>query len=248
MNRKPEMYTLNRVNLYEQVADHIEQMILDGDDSQWGEGKHLPPEQEMADQFGVSRNVVREAIKLLKERGLAEPRNGVGVYITRPDAGRLSAFMYRFVLMNHIDAKPIYETRILLETYNARMAAGRCTEEDLEKMRALLKRMEDRTMSVNERREKDFLFHVAIAEAAGNPINLFLTTAMRDIFIAMIEKGIFNSGGIEDACERHQRIMRALEAHDSEEAEAAMRDHLTFSYSQVMRYISENQNDSESTG
>lgn len=240
MIRKPEIHTLNRVNLYEQVADNLEQMILNSEDSQWGEGEQLPPEQELADQFGVSRNVVREAIKLLKERGLAEPRNGVGVYITRPDSQKLSALMYRFVLMNNIDADSIYDTRILLEGHNARLAASRGTQEDLEKMRALLAKMEDRTISVNERRETDYLFHVAIAEAAGNPINIFLTTAMKDVFIAMIEKGIFNVGGIDDACRRHQRIMRALEAHDGDEAEAAMRDHLTFSHKQVERYISEN--------
>lgn len=195
MIRNPEIHTLSRVNLYEQVADHLEQMILNSDCSQWGEGGQLPPEQELADQFGVSRNVVREAIKLLKERGLAEPRNGVGVYVTRPDSQKLSALMYRFVLMNNIDAGWIYDTRILLESHNARLAAKRCTQEDLNKMRALLARMEDRTISVNDRRETDYLFHVAIAEAAGNPINLFLTTAMKDVFIAMIEKGIFNVGG-----------------------------------------------------
>ena len=87
MIQRPEIHTLNRVNLYERVADHLEQMILNSDDSQWGEGEQLPPEQELADEFGGSRNVVREAIKLLKERGLADPKNGVGVYITRPTNG-----------------------------------------------------------------------------------------------------------------------------------------------------------------
>ena len=236
MIQRPEIHTLNRVNLYERVADHLEQMILNSDESQWGEGEQLPPEQELADEFGVSRNVVREAIKLLKERGLADPKNGVGVYITRPDAQKFSALMYRYVLMNGIDVSSIYDTRILLEKHNARLAAGRCTEENLEKMRMLLARLEDRTISVNERREADYQFHVEIAEAAGNPINVFLTTAMKDIFIAMIEKGIFNHGGIEDACKRHSRIMAALEAHDSEEAAAAMEDHLIYSYEQVQKY------------
>lgn len=236
MIRRPEIHTLNRVNLYERVADHLEQMILNSDDGHWGEGAQLPPEQDLADQFGVSRNVVREAIKLLKERGLADPRNGVGVYVTRPDAQKLSALIYRFVLMNDIDVEAIYDTRIMLEEHNAQYAARRCTEEDLKKMHALLAKMEDRSISVNERRETDYLFHVAIAEAAGNPINSFLTTAMKDVFIAMIEKGIFNPGGIEDACERHQRIIQALEAHDSEAARAAMRDHLLFSHGQVKRY------------
>lgn len=236
MKRKSDIHTLNRVNLYEQVADHLEQLILDQDNGEWSAGNQLPPEQELADAFGVSRNVVREAIKLLKERGLAEPRNGVGVYVTRPEPGKLSELIYRFVLMNKVDIVSIYDTRILLEVHSAGLAAERCTDEQLKKMRELLKRMEDHTISVNERRETDYMFHVAIAQAAGNPMNEMMLSALKDVFIAMIEKGIFNPGGIQDARKRHERIYKALEEHDIEGARAAMEDHLLYSQKQVNDY------------
>lgn len=239
MKRRSDIHTLNRVNLYEQVADHLEQLILDPDNAAWAAGDQLPPEQELADSFGVSRNVVREAIKLLKERGLAEPRNGVGVYVTHPESDKLSELIYRFVLMNKIDIVSIYDTRILLEVHSCALAAERCTEEQLQKMRQLLNRMEDRTISVNERRETDYMFHVAIAQAAGNPMNEMLLSAFKDVFIAMIEKGIFAHGGIEDACKRHERIYKALEEHDVNAARAAMEDHLLYSQKQVIDYISQ---------
>lgn len=238
MKQKSDIHTLNRVNLYEQVADYLEQQILDPDQAFWQAGEQLPSEQELANSFGVSRNVVREAIKLLKERGLTEPRNGVGVYVTRPEPQKLSELIYRFVLMNKIDIVAIYDTRILLEVHSAEMAAQCCTDEQLEQMHQLLDRMNDRTISVNERRETDYLFHVAIAQAAGNPMNEILISALKDVFIAMIEKGIFNHGGIEDACRRHERIYQALAAHNPQEAKEAMREHLEFSQKQVIAYIS----------
>ena len=138
--------------------------------------------------------------------------------------------------MNRIEPWAIYDVRILLEAYSAKRAAIYSTDEELQRMRSLLTKMEDRSISVNERRETDYEFHVAIAEAAQNPLNVVLVMAMRDVFIAMIEKGIFNQGGIEDACIRHGRILKALEAHDPEAAEAAMIDHVKYSLEQVTKY------------
>lgn len=239
MERRSDIHTLNRVNLYEQVADHLEQLILDQNNEAWNEGDQMPPEQELADSFGVSRNVVREAIKLLKERGLVDPRNGVGIYITKPETGKLSELIYRFVLMNKVDVVSIYDTRILLEVHSVKLAAERCTDEQLQKMRKMLDRMEDRTISVNERRETDYMFHVAIAQAAGNPMNELLLSAFKDVFIAIIEKGIFVHGGIEDSCKRHERIYKALLEHDPKEAGLAMDAHLLRSQRHVIEYMNQ---------
>lgn len=233
---RSNIHTLNRVNLYEQVADYMEQMILDAKETQWEAGGKLPSEQELADRFGVSRNVVREAIKLLKERGLVDPRNGVGAYVTKPESQQMSAMIYRYVLMDGIDIAEIYDTRILIEEHCAYEAAARCTDEDLREMRALLDKMEDRTISADERRETDYQFHIAIAKAAGNPLNLLMIESFKDVFLAMIEKGIFVPGGIVDASARHEKIMKALVAHDCEGAKQAMIEHLTVSLEHVKDY------------
>ena len=92
-------------------------------------------------------------------------------------------------------------------------------------------------MTVKERRETDFAFHEAIAEATGNPLLAVLIRAMINVFIEMIEKGIFMTGGIDDAIMRHARIMDALRVHDPQEAEAAMFDHLQFSKKNVEQYL-----------
>ncbi len=228
-----------RVNLYEQIADYIEKRILAGEDPQWAAGAKLPPEQELADYFGVSRNVVREAIKVLKERGLCEPRNGVGVYITRPDDQKIAGMLYRFVLMGDLSVDDIYEARSLIECHTAEMAALRCSDDQLAAMRSLLNRMEEESLDINTRREYDFAFHAEIAKAAKNPVIEMMLTSLHDVFLAMIEKGIMNLGGIEDASQRHERIFRALTLHDPVKAREAMKDHLDYSLYQVKRYETE---------
>lgn len=228
-----ESFAVSRVNLYEQIADRLEEWILTAGFE--GEEK-LPSEQALADEFSVSRNVIREALKLLKARGLVESRNGTGSYVTKPKAADLSDVISRIVAMDNISYKAIYDVRIILETAACRRAAPIVTDEQLADMEELLEKLKDRKISVKERRETDFAFHVAIARAADNPLLEILVQTMRNVFIEMIEKGIFTQGGIDDAIMRHARIMDALRAHDPDRAEEAMNDHLTVSLKNTERF------------
>lgn len=228
-----EAFAVSRVNLYEQIADRLEEWIL----SNGFEGQEkLPSEQALAEEFSVSRNVIREALKLLKERGLVESRNGTGSYITKPEATNLSDVISRMVAMDNISYKAIYDVRIILETAACKQAASVVTQEQLDEMEQLLEKLKDRRLSVQERRELDFAFHVAIAKATGNPLLEVLVQAMKNVFIEMIEKGIFMQGGIDDAIMRHANILDALKEHDTIMAEDAMYDHLAFSLKNVEKY------------
>ena len=235
MRMPEEGFALSRANLYEQIADTLESWILANGYTEDGK---LPSEQTLAEEFGVSRNVIREALKLLKERGLVESRNGTGSYITKPEAANLSDVISRMVAMDHIDYLAIYEIRSILETASCRKAARTATKEQLAQMQELLENLKDRSISVEERREKDFACHIA-----GNPLLVILVQAMKNIFIEMIEKVIFITGGIDDAIMRHNSIMSALIEHDAEAAERAMRDHLEFSRKNVEVYMARQKND-----
>ncbi len=234
MKLTEEAFAVSRVNLYEQIADKLEEWILA--DNFEGQEK-LPSEQSLADEFSVSRNVIREALKLLKARGLVDPRNGTGSYITKPEATDLSAVISRMVAMDNISYKAIYDVRIILETAACKKAAALVTDQQLTEMEQLLEKLKDRSISVKERRETDFAFHEAIARAAGNPLLEILIQAMKNVFIDMIEKGIFIEGGIDDAIMRHANILNALKAHDAAMAEDAMHDHLAFSRRNVENYL-----------
>ncbi|MDO4276650.1 MAG: FadR/GntR family transcriptional regulator [Eubacteriales bacterium] len=236
MKKNTEIHTLNRERLYERVADHLEKMILEGQDQRWKEGEKLPSEQELADSFGVSRNIVREAVKLLKERGLAEPKNGLGVYITRPNPEQLSAFVYRYVLLNHTDLRMIYDTRILLEEYCVGCAAARCTEEDLERVREIVSYMKDARMTEQEFREADYMFHIALAEISGNPLNVMMISALKDVFLTILGQNYHNLEESGTTRKDHEMILEAVANHDGETAKALLIRHLEDSYKNASKY------------
>ena len=152
------------------------------------------------------------------------------------EASNLSDVISRMVVMDNIDFKDIYDLRIILETAACKRAATNATEEDLEHMEELLQQLKDKSMSVIERRELDFAFHIAIAEATGNPLLVVFVQTMKNVFIDMIEKGIFIEGGIDDAILRHANILEALKLGDANMAEVMMYDHLHFSKKNVENY------------
>lgn len=233
MNLDVNRFTVSRVNLYEQIADQLEAMILQSDIKD----EKLPSEQALAEQFAVSRNVIREALKLLKERGLVESRNGTGSYITKPESEHLSDVMGRIIVLDNIHYADIYNVRTILETAACRKAAEVITDQQLEEMEQLLEKLKDRSLSVEERREMDFAFHLAIAKAAGNPLLEILIQAMKHLFVQILEMGIFLEGGIDDAILRHGFILEALKARDVQGADEAMQDHLEYSRRNVETYL-----------
>lgn len=120
---------INRLSLVEQVAEQMEQLIEQG---QWKVGEKLPPEMELMDKFGVSRNTLREAIRALVHAGLLETKQGSGTLVR-------STSVLGAALKRHVKKSTMMETlevRFALEKQAAKMAAERRTEGDLAKLEA----------------------------------------------------------------------------------------------------------------
>lgn len=215
--------TYQRSKLSEQIADRLEdEIIMNGKI-----GERLPSEQQLSERFESSRTIVREALKILRARGLTDSRTGSGVYITRPDAQDLSHMISRMILMDeNIDYCSIYETRYFLEAAAARSAAERASDADFEGMQQILDALLNRNLGVLERRDLDFEFHQRIARCSKNPLLAMLVEAMSNVFKDVIKTGIFVEGGIEDAIVRHQRILDALRNRDAALAENMVYEHL----------------------
>lgn len=226
-------HLINKISLYEQIANSLEEVILSGEMQEYDK---LPSEQSLADTFGVSRNVIRESLKILKERGLIDSKNGVGSYITIPRARNISDVINRMYAMNNMSFKDVYDLRIILETASCERAAKNLTSEEIENMEDILEKLKNRNISVEERRELDFDFHIAIAKASGNELLVVFVKTMKNVFIPMIEKGIFVEGGIDDACIRHRKIMNSLKSKDPNEAIEMMKQHLEYSKMNVGKY------------
>ena len=223
---------LIKAHLYEQVADLMEEEIMTLDSV----SGRLPSEQELSEKFDVSRSIIREAMKLLKERGLINSRTGSGAYITTPKASLLSATMARIIKINKIDFNDIYRIRILLEVESVRNCAMNATDQALDSMEVLLNTLKNKELTIPDRRDSDYAFHYQIAVASGNGLMALLVKTMSNVFKEMINTGIFIEGQIDDAILRHEKIMIALRNRDPVEAQNAMREHLEQSHMNVANY------------
>jgi GntR family transcriptional regulator, transcriptional repressor for pyruvate dehydrogenase complex len=210
--------------LYEQIVQQIEDSVLNGS---LKPGDQLPAERELAQRLGVSRTAVREAVKALREKGLVEAYSGRGTFITD---GTSQAARQSFDLMVKIGQQDssthLAELRLILEPGIAALAAARVEEEDLAAMREAVAVMERSQKDPQAFIEADLDFHLALAEAAANPLILSLIDSIVGLLREQRIK-IFNvEGGPERGQVHHKRILEAMERRDPEMARGAMRAHL----------------------
>ena len=210
--------------LYEQIVRQIEESILDGT---LKPGDQLPAERELAQRFGVSRTAVREAVRALHQRGLVEAYSGRGTFITN---GTSQAIRNSLDLMVKISQPSgpaqLVEVREILEPEIAALAATRCEEAHLAMMREAIATM-DRERSDGEAFiEADLDFHLALAEAAANPIILSLIDSIGGLLREQRMRIFYVEGGPERGQYHHKRILEAVEQRDPDRAREAMRAHL----------------------
>jgi GntR family transcriptional regulator, transcriptional repressor for pyruvate dehydrogenase complex len=225
---------VERKRLPELVASEIEEAIIDGT---FAIASQLPSEQNLADQFGVSRNVVREAFKFLQERGLIEILNGSGAYVCQPSSEATSNALGRYIRLLGAGASiaALYEARRTLEGANVRFAAQRADDEDLATLGGCIKRMEEHAGSIEKWSEADLDFHLAIAKATHNPFLRLLLEPLVDQLREVIAEGYRVPGAVERGLQAHIRLFRCIKARDSEGAHQAIMEHLNDSEARLQR-------------
>lgn len=211
---------------YEGVVRQIAASIQQG---QIGGGERLPTERELSTAFGVSRGVIREAIKVLGALGLVEARQGSGIYVlnTVPTVTRA------FTLSVSPDAESVqrlFEFRRTLEVESAALAAVRRNDRQLADIVAA----SDATARAVEQGEIeafgafDNAFHAAVARASGNPyFEVAVATArqMQQDVVPLISDRI---GSVRSAIQHHRAIAEAIGARDPETAAREMAAHIVY--------------------
>jgi GntR family transcriptional repressor for pyruvate dehydrogenase complex len=210
--------------LYEQIVQQIEESIRKGG---LKAGDQLPAERELALQFGVSRTAVREAVKTLHEKGLVEAHPGRGTFVTSDTSNTIRLTLDRMLKNGQAEATlNLVEVREILEPEIAALAATRADEESLKQMHDAVNIMDKARRDPAAYIEADLDFHLALAEAAANPIILSLIDSI--VAVLRVQRmRIFNvDGGPERGQYHHKRILEAVENRDSSGARTAMRAHL----------------------
>ncbi len=211
------------VRLADQVAATLSEEIESG---RLAEGDRLPTEVELVRQLGVSRTVVREALSRLRNAGLIEPRQGIGVFVlprrTRPldlEAADTKAKVLQIV-----------EVRRAMEGEAAHLAATRATPLDLARMRQALDAIDSAVGAGGDGVDEDLAFHRSIAESTGNTVLVSTLRYLGDVSRSGIRVTRANEARRNDFIEavraEHHAILVAIEARDAEAARMAARLHM----------------------
>jgi GntR family transcriptional repressor for pyruvate dehydrogenase complex len=209
--------------LYEQIADHIEELVGAG---KLRQGDRLPPERELAEKFGVARGVVREAVKLLGARGLVTIQPGRGTFIAKIGSDSISDHLGRFFRLGNKSHSDLNELRRILEVEIAFLAAQRANAEDLAEMCCAIQAMDDNITSAEKYIAADMDFHLALAKAAQNEMFPLLIEVLADLLRESRQMIFQVTGAPQRGQVWHRRIYAAVEKRDTQAAREAMQQHL----------------------
>jgi GntR family transcriptional repressor for pyruvate dehydrogenase complex len=219
------VYKLVRTaRLYEQIVQQIEESVLKGS---LKAGDQLPAERELAQKFGVSRTAVREAVKALREKGLVEAYSGRGTFITDGTSQAIKQSLEMMVKIGQPEGSVhLAEVRAILEPEIAALAAVRCEEQHLVSLGEAVAVMDQAKRDPDAYIEADLDFHLALAEAASNPLILSLLDSIVGLLREQRLRIFTVDGGPERGQYHHKRILEAVREHDAEKARSCMRAHL----------------------
>ena len=230
--------------LYERVVEKVLELISSG---AWKPGYRLPPERELSEAFGVSRTVVREAVKALEARGILESTTGSGVTVRRADFNMVSQSLETYMQLANRDDFEIRlnEVRRVLEVEMVALAASRITPEQRTQLRQICRQMREGKNTAKQMAELDFRLHVTLAESTQNDLFKVLLAPL----ISQLREQIILTWEdfprpVEDVFDQHESIVAAVENGDAEAARQAMTKHLIYSR-KVLEDISKSQKDSK---
>lgn len=210
----------DRVLVPRTVADHLQALILRGG---LAPGDRLPSQRDLAGQLGVSRPSLREAISVLEAMGLVSVRVGSGVYVA-PRAAR--APLWRFA--DRCSPRDVYEARLGLEGYAARLAAQRVSA-------AEARRLDDTTATMAGALATDDIAGMAAADAAfhdlvfalaANPVLAGMYRPVRDMMVETQRLPMTLRIRLGDTLREHREVCARIAAGDPAGAEAAMTHHI----------------------
>jgi GntR family transcriptional regulator, transcriptional repressor for pyruvate dehydrogenase complex len=211
----------------ERLSDKVaEELLRSITTHQLVAGTRLPSERELGEQFGVSRTVIREAVRSLAAKGVLEVRAGSGVHVAAVDAASVSQQMALFLRGRGLDYAKIHEVRVTLEIRTARLAAERATDEDIAELREHCERMAALEHDVEAASMADVEFHRAVARATHNELFVVMLDSIGDILLEIRRVTLGVPDRFQDGVDFHRRILDRVAAHDVDGAAQAMREHL----------------------
>jgi DNA-binding FadR family transcriptional regulator len=221
------MEPVQKKKLYEEVLDRIMSAIST---SEFPPGSQLPSEKELMGMIGVGRPAIREAMQALQQMGLIRISHGERARVINPTpeviVAQISAAMIMMLSTNARGLEELKEIRLLLEKGLVRMATGRATARDLERLAEALRDLKNARGNNPRFVAADMQFHVIIAEMSGNSMIAAVSKGMLH-WLSRFKRDLVSVKGAERlTIEEHERIFKAIANGDAEAAAKAMGDHI----------------------
>ncbi len=215
------------ISLVERSREQLESLILNGS---LQPGQRLPTEHHLGEMLGVSRTVVREAIRLLTAEGLIEVTSGSGTYVRAIGPSILCDSVNLLLRANNLSPDQIYEVRSVLEVSASGIAAERAGREEIAGLEDEISILQRENLRAADYAKHDYLFHTRLAEATGNPLFLALINSISTVTIRsmsqMYAAAYHESNNRRVRTEEHSAIVERIKQHDAEGARRAMADHM----------------------
>ena len=212
---------IERVNVADLVFDQMKQMLLSG---RWKTGDKIPGENVLAQQFGVSRVSVRDAIHRMIGAGVLVAKHGDGTYVADPIVGNMQTQVVQQLLLSTPKLVEVLQLRKTIEVGAIELAASNASEEDV----AWLKKLEQEILNCNDIKsfaKKDLEYHNAIAVISKNSLLVRIISIVQDVYSTAMEEAILLRG-MESGRFNHSHLTNAIAQHAPVLAKQLMEKHI----------------------
>lgn len=207
----------------DQLAEMIaEEWILSG---RVPAGEQFPSERGWAEQLGVSRTTLRQAVRRLAERRLVEIVPGKGTYVRQLLSSDAATPLMTLMRHSRATTRDVLEARKMIESHGASLAAEHRDPEGLQRLQDALHRFDEAT-NLADRVRADLAFHREIARASNNPVIEILFDSMAHLTVEMMIRSLGDPTVSREGIPFHADIHRAIEQGDPARARKAATDHL----------------------
>jgi GntR family transcriptional repressor for pyruvate dehydrogenase complex len=213
----------------DQVFEQLKDLIFRG---HLKPGERLMTERELAQNLGVSRPTVREAINKLVAMHLLEHRQGQGTFVNPPNAGADRNPLAAVINGQDASLMDLLEVRLGLECNAVALAARRATEEDVREIEKSVQEMAVAVGHGNLGSDADIAFHMAIAYATKNVVQIHIMKSLYDLLFYGIHENLQHlytePMNLAKVLQQHTDILNAIRLRNPDEAYAAMKRHISF--------------------
>jgi GntR family transcriptional regulator, transcriptional repressor for pyruvate dehydrogenase complex len=188
-------------------------------------GSKLPPERVLAQDFALSRPIVREVLRGLQERGLVEILPARGTFVRAPSAADGVRSLESYYRRRNATAREVMDARLMLEVHAVRLAALNATAADVHALEQCQRDADD-AQTVVDRARNDIAFHGLLARASHNTVIATMFASITGLTFELMLRSQADPQVILRGMPLHRRIIDAIRARAPDDAEAAMREHL----------------------